>query len=181
MINWTIPQTITQGDRITWKQSLDGYNNTTDTLACFIRGLSAGLDLTGTPTPQTEGGWEFTILEAQSTTLSPGNYKAQFVVFSGTGRKTLGSTDLLVCPSFENLTQFDVRSADEKELALITEAIAKLVSGAVSEYRVGDRMMRYQDLEQLTRRQRELKNRIAKAKNPNSIGGRNVGIRFGEK
>jgi hypothetical protein len=48
---WTIPLTITQGDRITWKQALDGYNNITDTLACFVRGLSGGLDLTGIPLP----------------------------------------------------------------------------------------------------------------------------------
>lgn len=174
MINWNIPQNITQGDRITWKQALDGYNNTTDTLTCFVRGLNGGLDLTGVPVGDD---WEFNVLEAQSANLNPGNYKAQFVVFSGSGRQTLGTTDLLICPSFESLTEFDVRSADEKELAAITEAIAKLVTGAVSEYRVGDRMMRYQDLNQLTNRQRELRNRIARAKN---LGGRNVGIRFSD-
>jgi hypothetical protein len=122
---WTIPLTITQGDRITWFQSIDGYNNTTDTLSCFIRGGSGGLDLTGTPSGDD---WEFTILQVQSATLEPGNYKTQFVIFeSGTNRKTLGLTDLLICPSFENLTQFDVRSVSEKELAVITEAIARII------------------------------------------------------
>jgi hypothetical protein len=174
VINWNIPQTITQGDRVFWSQILDGYNNITDTLSCFIRGASGGIDLTGVPSGD---GWDFTINEAQSTTFASGNYKAQFVVFSGLGRETLGTVDLLVCPSFENLTEFDARTADQKELAVITEAIGKLVTGAVAEYRVGDRMMRYQDLNQLTQRQRELRNRIAKTKNP---GGRNVPIRFSD-
>lgn len=175
MFNWTIPQTITQGDRATWTQILDGYNPTTDTLSCFIRGQNGGLNLTGAPNNET---WDFTITEAQSTTLVPGEYKAQFVIFTATnGRHTLETVDLLVCPNFESLTEFDARSDDEKELEQITTAIARLASGAVAEYRIGDRMMRYQDLNQLTTRQRELRNRIARAKNP---GGRNVGIRFGE-
>lgn len=175
-INWTIPQTITQGDRVTWTQLLDGYNPITDTLSCFVRGASGGLDLTGTPNVDA---WDFTITETQAASLAPGKYKTQFVVFAfGTGRKTLETTDLLVCSSFESLTTFDGRSDDEKELEVITTAIARLAGGAVSEYRVGDRMMRYQDLEQLTRRQRELKNRVAKQKNKSSIGGKNVGIRF---
>ncbi|MGL6341407.1 MAG: hypothetical protein ACRC80_19970, partial [Waterburya sp.] len=104
--------------------------------------------------------------------------KAQFVIFAfGTGRKTLETIDLLVCPSFESVTTFDGRSDDEKELEVITTAIARLAGGAVSEYRVGDRMMRYQDLAELTKRQRELRNRIAKTKN---VGNQNVKIRFCE-
>jgi hypothetical protein len=173
---WNIPVAITQGDRVTWSQKLDIYNPATDTLSCFVRGTSPGLDLTGTPNSNC---WDFIITEAQSTSLAPGKYQAQFVIFEfSTVRKTLGIAELLVCAGFDNLTQIDFRSTDEKELAIITEAIAKLVSGAVSEYRIGDRMMRYQDLNQLTQRQQYLRNRIAKAKNPGSIGGRNVGIRF---
>jgi hypothetical protein len=187
---WNIPTTITQGDRVTWSQKLDIYNPATDTLSCFVRGTSPGLDLTGTPNSKAEtvgspdhvprrNCWDFIITEAQSTSLAPGKYQAQFVIFEfSTVRKTLGIAELLVCAGFDNLTQIDFRSTDEKELAIITEAIAKLVSGAVSEYRIGDRMMRYQDLNQLTQRQQYLRNRIAKAKNPGSIGGRNVGIRF---
>lgn len=175
MINWNIPQKITQGDRVSWSQNLDNFSPSIDILSCFIRGQSS-LDLTGVGN---ELSWDFTVLEAQSAALLPGKYKTQFVVFaSGMGRHTLGSTDLIVLPSFEALTELETRSPDEIELAQITMAIAKLVSGAVAEYRIGDRMMRYQDLEQLTKRQRELRNRIAMAKNAGNIGGRNVGIRF---
>ncbi|MEO0015067.1 MAG: hypothetical protein RLZZ535_3456, partial [Cyanobacteriota bacterium] len=122
------------------------------------------------------------ILETQSATLLPGKYKTQFVInASGTGRQTLGSTDLIVLPSLEDLSTFETRTPDEIELEQITIAIAKLASGAVSEYRIGDRMVRYQDLSALTQRQQYLRNRIAKAKNPKSIGGRNVGVRFSNR
>lgn len=193
MIIWNIPQKITQGDRITWTQNLDEFDSAFDTLSCFLRGQNSALDLTGVPlllaggnaplqgacsTPAL-GGWEFNILEAQASGLNPGSYKAQFVIFGAHyGRKTLSTTDLIVLPNFESLTTLETRTVDEIELEQITMAIAKLAGGAVAEYRIGDRMMRYQDLEQLTKRQRDLRNRIAMAKNPGNIGGRNVGIRF---
>lgn len=147
---FNIPKQITQGDKTTWTEKLSDYNPLTDTLSCFIRGQTA-LDLTGTPTAE---GWYFTIDSAQSETLAPGKYKTQFVIFeSGTDRKTLGTTELLVCPSFEKLTELETRSADEIELEKITKAIAKLASGAVSEYWIGDRKLKDQDLQQLTKRQ----------------------------
>ncbi len=185
-INWNIPKSFTQGDRITWKEKLDQYNPATDNLSCFIRGQNGSLDLTATPLPSaspllggTEGGWEFIIPEVSSATLAPGAYKVQLVIVTtAKGRQTLGETDLEVCPSFEDLTTFDARDADEIELEAITQAIAKLASGAVAEYEIGDRRMRYQDLDSLTRRQKYLRNRIAMAKNKGSVGGRNVGVRY---
>ena len=127
MIIWTIPQKITQGDRITWTQNLDKFFPAVDILFCFIRGQSS-LDLTGVGNGFI---WDFTITEAQSTTLLPGKYQTQFVIFAtGTGRQTLGSTDLIILPSFEALTELETRSPDEIELEQITTAIARLVSGA---------------------------------------------------
>lgn len=172
---FNIPKQITQGDKTTWSEKLPDYSPLTDTLSCFIRGQTA-LDLTGTATTE---GWDFAIESAESETLTPGKYKTQFLIFEfGTDRKTLGTTELLVCASFEKLTELETRSADEIELEEITKAILKLASGAVSEYWIGDRKLRYQDLEQLTARQQYLRTRIAKAKNPSTIGGRNVPIRF---
>ena len=176
MNNWTIPTQITQGDRITWKEKLDQYNPATDNLSCFIRGQNGSLDLTATPSGD---GWEFIIPEVSSATLAPGAYKVQLVIVTAAkGRQTLGEAELEVCPSFEDLTTFDVRDADEIELEAITKAIATLAKGAVAEYYIGDRRMRYQDLGDLTKRQQYLRNRIAMSKNPNNVGGRNVGIRF---
>lgn len=178
MIIWTIPQKITQADRVTWTQTLADYNSTTDFLSCFIRGLSPGLDLSGV---DNGAGWDFLMSEEDSNGLAPGKYQAQFVIFQGgASRKALGIAQFLVCPAFENLPSIDSRSADEIELELITTAIAKLVSGAVAEYRIGDRMMRYQDLSELTNRQQYLRNRVAAAKNRGSIGGKNIGIRFSD-
>jgi hypothetical protein len=178
IIKWLIPEVITQGDRVTWSQYLPDYSPTTDTLSCFIRGVSQGFDLTGV---SNNDGWDFVITDNQTAALAPGKYQAQFLIFeSAIGRKALGIAHLIVLPGFDNLTDIDFRSPDEQELALITTAIAKLVSGAVAEYRIGDRMMRYQDLTALTTRQKELRNRIAKTQNRGTIGGRNVGIRFSE-
>ena len=176
MISWNIPKTITQSDRITFFQQLNDYNPATDTLSCFIRG-QAPLDLTGIPTGS---GWDFTIESVQSKMLIPGKYKTQFVVFEfGINKKTLKTLDLLVLPSLENLTELETRSADEIELELIITAIAKLASGAVAEYRIGDRMMRYQDIGQLSRRLEYLRRRVAIAQRKLKPGGQNIGIRFG--
>lgn len=178
-MNFNIPSQITQGDRVSWNQELDKFipdGRPIDTLSCFIRGQSS-LDLTGVPNGFN---WDFVITESQSLALQPGKYKTQFVIFAvASGKTTLGTTDLIVLPSFEALTTLETRSADEIELEQVTIAIAKLVTGAVAEYRIGDRMMRYQDLGILTLRQQHLRNRVAKAKYPRSlVGGRNVAIRF---
>lgn len=98
MITWNIPPKITQGDRVTWMQTLNGFDSDIDVLSCFVRGQNDGLDLTGTPTILT--GWDFTIVETQSASLKPGKYQAQFVIIASIfGKKTLGSTDLIVLPS----------------------------------------------------------------------------------
>ena len=183
---FNIPKQFTQGDRITWKEKLDQYNPATDNLSCFIRGQNGSLDLTATPLPSaspllggTEGGWEFLIPEVSSATLAPGGYKVQFVIVTtAKGRQTLGEAELEVCPSFEDLTTFDVRDADEIELEAITKAIAQVVSGGIVEYQIKGRKVTYQDLNTLTDRQAYLRNRIAKRKNKSAIGGRNVGISF---
>ena len=171
---FNIPKQITQGDKTTWTEKLPDYNPLTDTLSCFIRGQKA-LDLTGTATTE---GWDFTIESAESETLIPGKYKTQFVILEfGTDRNTLGTTELIVCPSFEKLTELETRSADEIELEAITQAIARHSNG-VKEYWIGDRKMEYRDLQELYDRQQYLRTRIAMAKNPSRIGGSNVGIRF---
>jgi hypothetical protein len=175
MIKFNIPTTITQGDRVTWKEILPDYNPVIDTLSCFVRGATA-LDLTGIPGGD---GWDFLIGSTQSQALMVGTYQVQFVIYqAGVNRQALGITELVVCTDFEGLTTLETRSPDEIELEAITKAIAAVVQGGTAEYRIGDRMVRYQDLTQLTERQRYLRNRIAKAKNPQNIGGRNVGIRF---
>lgn len=175
MIIWNIPNQITQGDTVEWSQTLDNYNPATDTLSCFIRGKSP-LDLTGNANGDA---WDFSIDTNQSILLATGKYKTQFVIFKfHTQRKTIGTTELLVCPSFEKLTQLETRSADEIELEGITQAIAKLAGGAVAEYWIGDRKMRYQDLSQLTERQKYLRSRIAIASGKLKPGGRDVGVRF---
>lgn len=174
---FNIPNQITQGDTVKWSETLDDYNpaTNTNTLKCFIRGATK-LDLEGVAS---DYGWDFTITSTQSEELTPGVYKTQFKIFAFTGEnKTLGSTDLLVCQSFESLTELDTRSDDENELSLITQAITKLASGAVAEYYIGDRRMRYQDLEELTKRQAYLRKRIVIASGKIKAGGRNVGVRF---
>ena len=171
---FNIPKQITQGDTVSWSETLEDYNPATDTLKCFIRGQST-LDLIGVSNGNQ---WDFTIDTNQSILIAAGKYNTQFVIEFGANKKALGITELFVCPSFENMTELETRSADEIELEEITKAILKLASGAVSEYWIGDRKLKYQDLQQLTKRQQYLRTRIAMKKNPRAIWGQNVGVRF---
>lgn len=167
---------ITQGDTVEWSQSLEGYSPATDTLSCFIRGQSS-LNLTGVP--NSNGNWDFTIDTNQSILLAAGKYKAQFVIFEGgTKRKTLGEAEFIVCPSFENLSELETRTADEIELEAITQAIAKHSGSGIKEYWIGDRKIEYQDLNQLYQRQDYLRKRIAIASGKLKPGGRNVGVSY---
>ena len=174
---WNIPTQFTQGDRLSWYEHLSDYDPTVDTLSCFVRGQSGSLDLTANGTTD---GYEFTVSEAQSVSLTTGVYQAQFVIFPGSGgRKALGTAKLQVFPGFQDVTRIDPRTPDEIELEQITQAIIKLATGAVAEYEIGDRRMRYQDLDKLTRRQEYLRRRIAIVSGKVSPGGWNVGARFG--
>ena len=170
-----IPKSIIQGDRITWKQDKLGYDPNIDTMACFIRGQSNPIDLTGTPVAD---GWIFTLESAESSNFVPGKYKIQVVAFLPSGKETVGIYNFSVHPSFENITQLETRTPDEIELEDLNKAISKLASGAVAEYEIGDRKMRYQDLDKLTRRQEYLRRRIAIAQGRVKPGGRNIGVRY---
>ena len=172
---FNIPTQFTQGDSFSWYIKLGDYNPATDTLSCFIRGQSA-LDLTGISNADR---WDFAITSVQSAELIPGKYKKQYVIFkNGTKRETLWTADLLVCQSFENLTELETRTPDEIELEAVTKAIAQLSSKNVAEYYIGTRKVRYNDLASLYERQKYLRNRIAKSKNKAAIGGRNVRAGF---
>lgn len=174
-MNFNIPKTITQGDRITWNEQIPGYKPNTDTLSCFVRGQKGNADLTATADGNS---WKFDLSQAITNSFNPGKYKAQFVIFTGSDRHTLGTVDLEVLPSFEKITELDPRTDDEKELEEVTRAIAEVISGGVAEYYIGTRRVRYQDLQLLTDRQRELRQRIAIASGRIKPGGRNVGVSF---
>lgn len=171
-----IPTEFTQGDRLSWYEHIPGRDPISDILKVFIVGREAKLTVTANGGIS---GFEFSIASATTQALQPGKYKAQFAIFEPSGNKTtLGTTKLIVLPSFENLTELETRSSDEIELELITKAIAKLASGAVAEYRIGDRMMRYTDLGELTKRQQYLRTRVAMANGKIKPGSRNIGVRF---
>ena len=167
----SIPQVITQGDRVIWQEDIFMFDPAKHTLAYFIRGESGSLNLTAI-------GTSFEISGDQSIGIEPGRYKAQLVFFGLSIRQTLGVVDLQVNPSFENLTTVETKTPDEIELEAITKAIAIVASGGVAEYYIGDRRVRYQDLTGLTERQNYLRRRIAFKLNPGLIGGRNVGVGF---
>ena len=173
-----IPTEFTQGDRLSWYEHIPGRDPISDILKVFIVGRKAKLIVTANGGIS---GFEFSIASATTQALQPGKYKTQFAIFELSGDKTtLGTTEITVLPSFEGLTEIETRSADEIELELITNAIASLASGAVAEYRIGDRMMRYQDINQLTDRLKYLRTRIAIATGKIKPGGRNIGVRFGK-
>ena len=134
------------------------------------------MDLTGVPDGDS---WIFAITEAQSNSLKAGKYNAMFTVYvNGYGRKTLDVVGIQVSANLAEAVEIDNRYDEEIELELVNEAIANCLSGGVAEYEIGDRRIRYQDIEGLFKRQRYLQTRLAKRMNRGSIGGRNVGVRF---
>ncbi len=75
----------------------------------------------------------------------------------------------------------EVKSSDEIELEAIEKAIAKiLTNGGVAEYQIKSRKMRYHSLDELYRQRDHLRIRIARRKNRSGIGGRNLGVSFGD-
>lgn len=166
-----IPTQFYSGDRVSWWEHPHG-DPTTDILSCFIVGLENNLRLTAFGSSD---GWEFNLPTEKSKTLLPGKYKAQLILYSGGDRKVIAQGNFTVLASFEDLTSLDPKSDDEKELELITKAIATVVSGGVSEYQIGTRRVRYSDLSELTKRQAYLRRRIA-IKNGTNL--KSVSIRF---
>lgn len=173
---------FTQGDRVEFEFTdnfeVDEQNHVfdpnLDSLKLFIRGAS-----TLNAEAIYDGKLKFVLESSETENLEPGTYKGQFVLNIGeiTTKKTLGISTFEVCPSFENLESLDTRLPEEKELEILNEAIAKLSSG-VHRYEIHEREMEYSDLPDLIKQRDKLRNRIAKLKNPNTVGGRNVGVRF---
>lgn len=165
---------FTQGDRVTWNLSNEGYD-LNNTLACFIRGVAGSLDLTATINGAL---WEFIIESSQSQDLIQGEYQAQFVLFNGTNRVTLGLQKFQVFPALD--LAGDLRSKDEIELEKLAQAIASMLeNGGVAEYYIGERRVRYSSLEELYKERDRLRRRVAMAKNKAMIGGRNVKGSYG--
>ena len=72
------------------------------------------------------------------------------------------------------------KTTDELELEAIEKAIAKMLSnGGVAEYQIKSRKMRYHSLDELYRQRDRLRIRVARRKR-GGIGGKNVGISFGD-
>ena len=175
-MNWNIPRQITQGDTFNWSQALADYKPADGTLKCIIIGVTK-LDLIGVPYFDQ---WNFVVSSSQAENLEPGKYKTQFTFTNLLGNKTtLGGTELLVCPSFEVLTELETRSVDEIELEQVNQAIAKLSNG-IKEYWIGDRKLEYRDLDELYKRQQYLRTRVAIASGKLKPGGRNIGVSFCE-
>ncbi len=53
-----------------------------------------------------------------------------------------------------------------------------LTNGGIAEYQIKSRKMRYHSLDELYRQRDRLRIRIARRKNPGSIGGQNIGVSF---
>lgn len=71
----TEPNTITQGERLAWTRSFDGYSSDAYTLVYRLRGPGPGINVTATA--GTSDGFDAEITAAQSLTLSVGEYEWQ--------------------------------------------------------------------------------------------------------
>lgn len=170
---FNIPKQFYSGDRITWTEELTELS--VDTFALFVRGPNS-LDITGVKNGAT---WLFEISEEKSEALAPGLYRAYAVAYiTGDGRKTIGTAEFSVLPNPASTGFVDNRSREEIELEMVRSAIFKVAEGGVAEYEIGERRVRYSNLDELQARERYLVNRIAKLKDRSIIGGRSIPIRF---
>lgn len=189
-----IPSRITAGDTVTWSEvaltdpQVGLITSAVWALTFAFRGPVAlqGGDITGTASA---AGWTMTLpsalTAAMNTSAKPARWYWQAYASDGTKRLTVGDGQISVLPNFAGLTGIvDARSSAEKILAQIDATIeARTTGGAVAEYTIGQRSMKYMSttelLELRSRYQIAVRNERRRQALKNGLGAPDrIGIRF---
>ena len=154
-----IPSLLTAGDTVAWADvsTTDTLGNpvTSDswTLVYYLRTNTASEGATVTGVARPDGGWDFTISAATTSTFDGGRWYWQALGTSGSDKLTLGAGTFEVKGSLAYAGTpgaFDGRTQAEKDLEAVQPAIRAIVSGgAVQQYSIGSRSitkMRMEDL-----------------------------------
>lgn len=190
-----IPARITAGDTVTWSeyalQSAFGtpINSSAFTLSFSFRGPvgASAFDITGTSSGT---GWDMSIGASQSAGMNTGADVARWywqAYASAAGqRQTVGEGVVLVKPNLAGLANavFDGRSKAEQILAQIDNTIlARTTGGAVQEYTIGTRSLKYMPMADLLALKSRYQNIVARERKAqrikNGLGSPDrMGVRF---
>lgn len=189
-----IPARITAGDTVTWTElaqtdpQLGQLASADWTLSFSLRGpvAVANNDVAGTPQG---AGWLMTLSSAltasMNTTAKAARWYWQAYATKGGTRVTVGSGTLQVDANLSGVAGVvDMRSNAEQILAQIDATIlARTTGGAVAEYTIGSRSMKYMSTPELlalkSRYQIAVRNERRRQAIKNGLGaGDRIGIRF---
>jgi hypothetical protein len=153
------------------------------TLTYRLRGNGQNPDLVGAGNGS---GWRVTIPAATTADFAAGVYGWSVDVAHGDGRRfTLASGTVELLANYQTVTgAFDGRTQSQKDLDAIDAAIrARLAGGAVAEYTIGNRNLRYVTLSELRQLRSEIATRVANEQQAAAIGDglasrKRIGVRF---
>ncbi|MGE0410028.1 MAG: hypothetical protein AB7P23_12305 [Amphiplicatus sp.] len=153
------------------------------TLTYRLRGNGQTADIAGAGDGS---GWTVTIAAATSVAYTAGVYSWSVDVSHGDGRRfTIAGGTLEVLANFATATgAFDGRTQSQKDLDAIDAAIrARLTGGAISEYTIGNRNLRYESIASLRQLRSEVALRVANERNAAAIADglasrKRIGVRF---
>ena len=157
-----LPRIITAGDNYSWIDELSKYRSQEYILSHLIRGEKSKLDIFAATR---ETGYYSVITAQESALFAPGKYWVQIQLAKPDDRITLDCIEIEVKPNFANLSSYDGRSPDERELDAVSQAIVDISNKGISEYQIKGRQVVYQDLNNLIRLRDRLRARIGKARN----------------
>lgn len=170
-----IPDKLTAGDSVTWKDDAarDNLGNAVTSadwaLTYYIRGAS-GLTVAGVPSGS---GWQTTIAASQSGPLAAGVYYWQAVVSKVADRITLGQGTITIEANLAysgSPAAFDGRSKAEQALdAIDAEISARLTGGTAEEYTIGTRSLKKTPMRDLVALQSRYKTIVARERQAQKI------------
>lgn len=165
-----IPGTINQGDTVTWIDgpATDSLGNAITSPGYTLTWYFAGPTTLSVVSTAANGGWQTTLTSAQTTAFvvdPDAAYYWQALASNGTSKFTLGTGTFTVIPTIAGQQAgFDGRTQDEKDLAAVKAALqARYTGGAVAEYTIGTRRLRYESMESLQNMYQILLVRVLKA------------------
>lgn len=187
-----MPATIRAGDTATWRDdaTVDSLGNAITsanwTLTTYLRSATAGAGLTVVATAYGNG-WQSTISAATSAGLAAGEWTWGAKATKAAEALTIGTGSLTILPALSYAGApgaLDGRSQARQDLDAVQSAIRAIISGgAVRRYMIGGRQLEKFSLDELMKREAQLKAVVAREDAAEKIAAglgdpHNVFVRF---
>ena len=144
------PSSLVAGDSVIWQRAFPAYPPSAGySLRYLLRCAQHVITLDSSAVGQVH---QISVAPAVSALWVAGEYAYQYYAIKAGERHTLGTGRMIIQPDFVNQPAgFDPRSVARKALADAEAAFAKYTAtnGAVSEYWIADRKMKYKDARQI--------------------------------